>query len=114
MSGFGEIQEIAADLSTAATTAQVRAVGVVTRTAKALEVTAKRLCRRDTGRLQRSITTSLSATDVAAEVGPEEYYGQFLEYGTSKMSPHPFMGPAADQVAPGFAIAMEELGADLL
>ena len=47
----------------------------------------------DTGHLANSISTySLSREQVAVSVGAE--YGVFLEYGTSKMEPRPFMRPA--------------------
>lgn len=114
MAGFNEIEQLAADLVAAAVSAQVKAVLVVAQTARALETIAQRRAPRVTGDLARSITTTVNPFDVSAEVGPEEYYGYFVEYGTSKMGPQPFMGPAADEVAPDFAAAMEELGADLL
>ncbi|MBA4543853.1 HK97 gp10 family phage protein [Thermoactinomyces daqus] len=46
----------------------------------------------------------------AIEVGPgkESFYAQFLEFGTSKMSPHPFVGPSIDESAPRVTEAMAE------
>jgi HK97 gp10 family phage protein len=55
--------------------------------------------RRITGRLWASIySRRFSLTTV--EVGATAYYGYFLEYGTSKMRPHPFIRPAYLAVKP--------------
>lgn len=53
--------------------------------------------RVDTGRLRASITHRLG--DGFAEVGTNVEYGVHLEYGTSRMQPHPFMGPALEMNA---------------
>jgi HK97 gp10 family phage protein len=53
----------------------------------------------DTGVLVNSISTELessSATDAWAQVGTDKEYGEFLEFGTSKMAPRPFMRPGYD------------------
>jgi HK97 gp10 family phage protein len=53
----------------------------------------------DTGGLVNSISTELessSATDAWAQVGTDKEYGEWLEFGTSKMAPRPFMRPGYD------------------
>ena len=53
--------------------------------------------RVDTGRLRASITHRLG--EDYAEVGTNVEYGERLEFGTSRMPPHPFLGPALEQNA---------------
>jgi hypothetical protein len=62
---------------------------------------------RDVGRLMESIAVTKRATaeDLTAETGPRKqsfqgaYYAAFLEYGTRKIEPRPFVRPTADAVA---------------
>ncbi len=56
-----------------------------------------------TGILRSSITTAKVREGVYV-VGPTMTapYGKWLEFGTRKMAPRPFMRPAARQVAPQF------------
>lgn len=96
-----------------------RAVGklaqvIVRKTAKDIEGTAKRLAPVDTGNLKNSIGTSdLRSTGIAgnitAEIGPTVSYGKYLEFGTSRMGPQPYMNPAADMHEPAFIAAFEQL-----
>lgn len=48
----------------------------------------------DTGRLANSIDVKLDAVRVVATVSASTRYAAFLEYGTQKMAPRPFMRPA--------------------
>jgi len=66
----------------------------------------------DTGALRNSIGTNV--TGLSAEIGPTVNYAPYQEYGTSRMAAHPYMGPAADEVTPGFVSAMEQIGKGLL
>jgi HK97 gp10 family phage protein len=52
----------------------------------------------DTGALDRSLR--LRRRGSVAIVETSLYYAAFQEYGTSKMAPNPFMGPAADEWGP--------------
>jgi len=47
----------------------------------------------DTGTLRRSITYEMDGED-AAEVGTNVEYASYVEFGTSKMKPIPFLTPA--------------------
>lgn len=56
----------------------------------------------DTGALRDNMTMRVVEKDrsqVEVDVGPhkDQYYGYFLEHGTSKMSPRPFLRPALDE-----------------
>lgn len=71
------------------------------------------------GDVLESITSDGSATtsgnQVYADAGPDpsandqSFVSRFLEYGTVKMSPKPFVGPAADQIIPEFEKALRDL-----
>lgn len=45
--------------------------------------------------------------------GTETWYAHFIEGGTSKLAPRPFIGPAGDQYADAYAAAVLDIGADI-
>ena len=75
---------------------------------------AKVLSPVDTGFLENSIGSEVTVTDDAVEAveGPTAEYGLYVEAGTSRMEPQPYMGPAfdrnIDQLGP--ALAARRLG----
>lgn len=85
------------------------AVRVVTqKTCADTKADAQALSPVDTGFLRASIgyETKALATAVVGEVGPTAAYGEYVEDGTSRMSPQPYMGPAFDRRAPEFEAAL--------
>ena len=65
-------------------------------------------CPVDTGNLQSLISSSIEGGDL--NVVSDAGYSGFVEYGTWKMEPQPFFGPAVDKVRSG--IGLEDAGAD--
>lgn len=61
------------------------------------EAHAKELCPVDTGRLRNSI--SHARDDTAAYIGTNVEYAAYVELGTSKMKPRPYLRPAAANYA---------------
>ena len=62
----------------------------------------------DTGHLTNSVSHRMTGpTEGVVEVGAE--YGVYLEMGTSRMAPRPFLGPAVEKVWPEFEAAMEKI-----
>lgn len=61
-----------------------------------VERDAKKMVAVDTGRLRNSITHEIIRykKDVIGRVGTNIPYGIFQEYGTSRMSAHPYLRPA--------------------
>lgn len=86
---------------------------VLRRTASAIEADAKSLAPVDTGALRSSISASFEGDgrngSMSAEIGPTVEYGVYQEFGTSTQSGTPFMGPAFDRQAPGFAEALAQI-----
>lgn len=62
----------------------------------------------DTGFLRASITTEMQSP-TEGEVGPEANYGIYLELGTFRMAPKPYLMPAAERHGPRFLEAMEQV-----
>lgn len=109
------LRRLSADITRAARTTGQRAQMVIRKTAVDIESTAKNLVPVDTGNLKGSIGHSDLRTvgrsgSLAVEIGPTASYGIFVEQGTSRMAPQPFMSPAADRHAPAFEQAMAQLG----
>lgn len=73
----------------------------------------------DTGNLKGSIghsdlRTVGSTGSIGGEFGPTAEYGPYVELGTSRMAPQPYMGPAADLITPAFEQAMAQLAEEVL
>ena len=88
----------------------------VRRTGFAIVRDAKRFVPVDTGRTRNSIGMNYTGggDHMSAECGPTTNYAPYLEFGTSRMAPHAFMGPAADRNLPDFVEAIRQAGGDIL
>lgn len=102
----------AAELRGQAETLVPRASEAVRKTAFATQGDAQTLAPVDTGLLQNSITTVVSDGGLTAHVIATASYAVYVEQGTSRMAPQPFMGPATDRNKPLFYKAMAQLGGD--
>lgn len=61
---------------------------------------AKKKCPIDTGRLRASIThavTDVKEDVIVGQIGTNVDYAAFVEFGTSKTRPHPYIRPGIDK-----------------
>lgn len=111
--GVEELTTLSRDLGKASAHTVTAAAKVVRKTALDIERDAKALVPVDTGNLMNSITTTRTGV-LSAEIGPTANYGSFVEWGTARMAPQPYMGPATDRNEQPFIRAVEDLAAGLL
>lgn len=112
-----ELNALAATLSGAGARAGRYVSAVVRKTAADIERDAKVFAPVDTGNLRNSIGVDLHGDGrspaISAEIGPTANYGAFVEFGTSRMAPQAYMGPAFDRHSGQFSDAMQAV-ADLV
>lgn len=106
-----ELRALSADIARAARGAEPKARLIVAKTARDIEADAKQMAPVDTGNLKGSISSDVRGLE--ATIGPTASYGVFLETGTSRMAPQPYMGPATDRRQGPFEQAMGRLGEEL-
>ena len=109
---FSELNTLAVDLGKTGPLVVLRAQKVIIKTAHDIEATSKQMAPVDTGALRNSI--GVDVYPLQAVIGPTVNYAEFLEYGTSRMAPYAFMGPALDRHNPAFFAAMEIIAGDIL
>lgn len=63
----------------------------------------------DTGNLVRNIAFNIDTEKLEGSVGTNVEYGKYLEFGTSKMEPRPWLLPALAKIAPDFAKKLKEI-----
>lgn len=118
MSDFSELRKLSLDLKLAGVRVGAQASAAVRKTAFDIVADAQALAPVDTGNLRASISADILGDGrfgaVEAEVGPTASYGAFVEWGTSRMAPQPYLGPAFDRRAPGLEQALGQLGGDAL
>jgi HK97 gp10 family phage protein len=101
------LRGLKADLGKASFKATGLASAVIAKTALDIEATAKSLAPVDTGNLRNSISTTIKP--LSAEIGPTAAYAVYVEFGTSRMGPQPFMNPAFYKHLPAFNAAMAKI-----
>lgn len=93
-----ELNKLVADLGDAGPRVGRRVAEAVRDASRRVRAAARRNAPRRTGALAESIDVDFfgqgNSRNMVAVVGPSLHYGLFQEYGTAKMAPHPFMGPA--------------------
>lgn len=113
-----ELAALGRDLKAGAGRVGAKTAVVVKKAAADIERGAKTRAAVDTGNLRSSISTTITGDGrhgtMTAEIGPTAEYGIFVELGTSRMGPQPFLGPAFDAALPGFTAAMAQLGGEIL
>jgi hypothetical protein len=107
--GIEKINTIAVQLGTAGARVGVGGALVLRKSAHDVEATGKTFCPVDTGNLRNSIGSDFTGGPLSMEaaIGPTADYGSYVEYGTSRMAPHAYMGPALDRHAGEFLSALE-------
>lgn len=103
------MRRVAVELRGQAASLPRRASMVVRKTAFDTEADAKAFAPVDTGNLKNSITTHVTDGGLTAGVVATASYAYYVEAGTSRMSPQPYMGPATDRNTPLFRQAMAQL-----
>jgi HK97 gp10 family phage protein len=103
-----ELRALSADLGKGAARTEPLAEKVVAKTALGIEADGKINAPVDTGHLMNSISSDVHG--LSAEIGPTANYGHFVEGGTSRMAPQPYMGPAADKWFPVLEQAITKIG----
>lgn len=100
-SGPSDLRGLAADLNRASGQVGARAARVLRSGAARIEADAKTAAPVDTGNLQASIGTTITGDgrhgSMTAEIGPTAHYGAYVELGTSKMAPQPYLIPAMER-----------------
>lgn len=105
------LKEVLASFAKAAVTVGPRSTEATGQAAERIANNARSRVPVRTGALRDSI--EVTRADEAYEVGPTEFYGRFVEYGTWKDAPQPFMGPATDQELPAWLKLLGNIGTDL-
>ena len=106
---MSQVAALSADLGKASGQATKLGQVVVRATAANVERAAKTNAPVDTGNLRNSITTQISGGGMTAEIGPAAAYGIYVEMGTSRMAPQPYLLPALDAKTGPFITAMERV-----
>ena len=110
------VDVVARDFTKAGVFVQLNVGRLVADTAARVAATQRTLIPVATGKTKSQIKVRLAPDQLSATVGVSgnrRYIAWFLEYGTVKMGPRPFVGPSASKHLPGFERALAELAVDV-
>ncbi|WP_326646682.1 HK97 gp10 family phage protein [Streptosporangium sp. NBC_01755] len=68
----------------------------------------------DTGNLKNSIGVDFDADELGFTAEATANYAAYVELGTSRMAPQPYLGPAFDRATASFVKAIESIGGRVL
>lgn len=109
-----EIEDLAATLAQAGPRAVERTQLVVDQTGHASVRDMQQLAAVDTGTMKNSTSVDIDPDGLGFEAGPTVNYAPYVEYGTSRMSPQPFVGPGFERNIPPAISALEQVAAGML
>lgn len=109
-----QIDRLAHDIGESAPRTVSKAEAVVTKVGHDVVARAQQIVPVDTGNLRASISVDVDADSLGFEAGPTADYGHYVEFGTSRMSPQPYLLPAFDAMLPSAYDALGRIvGPDL-
>jgi len=97
------LNAFADQLESKSTAAEFLVRGAVRKTTQDIAADAKANAPVDTGNLRNSIQTSSAGSNAQVAQGVIQAradYSKFVEFGTSRQAPQPFLGPAGDKHLP--------------
>ena len=111
---FSEIArlEVKIDQATAKTQAMVKLA--VKKTGLDTVTGAQTLVPVDSGNLKSTIGVDFDPDGYGFEAGATANYAAYVEYGTSRMAPQPYLGPAFGRTSAAFVKAIESIGGKVL
>lgn len=104
---INDFARFAADLVRASVGMEESAESAVERVSKAAHATAYRVAPVDEGNLRSGLVVRRVKNRAVVEV--TSYYATFQEFGTTRMAPNPFIGPAFDRHAPDLVREVEKI-----
>lgn len=107
-----QLNALTVDLGAATPRMREQAAKQTIQSALDIEGSAKGFAPVRTGTLWRSIHTEISSGGMHAEIGTDVEYSAYVEYGTSRMAPQPYMRPAFDRHAPEYVTGMASIAGD--
>lgn len=111
---FSELARLEVVLDQASSKAEEMAKVAVKKTGFDTVAGAQALAPVDTGNLKNSIGVDFDADEFGFEAGPTAEYGAYVELGTSRMAPQPYLLPAFDRASEQFVKAIETIGGRVL
>ena len=113
-----ELRKLAADLEKEAPRVGADVSAAVKKSAEAVKKAAAEIAPKRTGTLAGSIGVDTygdgRSGGMTAVIGPLARYGIFVERGTSKMAPQPYMEPAFSAESPKLEQALTEIAGKVL
>jgi HK97 gp10 family phage protein len=107
-----EVNHLSFDLTKAPISVQLRVSKAVRDTAKEIEKDQKILCPVLTGAMKKSIRADIEL--LSADIGTRIRYAHFVEYGTSRQAPEPFINPPFTKAVPAFQRRIDAAADDFL
>lgn len=111
--GIEELTRLAVDIGTSPERVGAKASAVLRKSVLDGEAAAKQLAAVDTGFMRGSVTHEFRGDgrhgSMEGEWGPEASYAGFVEFGTERTAPQPFVGPSFDRVVPPFLAALGQV-----
>lgn len=111
---FSEVRQLAVDLGAATERTTKQARKIVEKTGHDFVADAQAFAPVDTGFLRSSISVDYDRDGLGFEAGPTASYAIFVEAGTSRMAPQPYVRPAWDRRVPQAIEAFERIGGQIL
>jgi HK97 gp10 family phage protein len=105
-----DLDKLAADLQAAGPKAETLTRTVIKKIAFDTVAGAQAIVPVDTGNLKNSIGQDFDDDGLGFEAGPTANYGHYVEFGTSRMSPQPYMRPAFDRAIEPLDTVMGQVG----
>ncbi|MEU4410762.1 HK97-gp10 family putative phage morphogenesis protein [Streptosporangium sp. NPDC023963] len=111
---FSEIARLEVVFDTASAKAEQMTKAAVQKTGLDVVAGAQALVPVDTGNLKNSIGVDFDLDEFGFTVVATANYAAFVELGTSRMAPQPYMGPAFEAAVEPFVKAIESIGGRVL